>query len=52
MEFLVILFVIILAVWSITKMMEKMNDKILARASHEKQNELLKEILSKLEKIW
>ena len=46
MDALGIVIVIILSLWSITKTLEKMTDKILD--SHKEQNELLEEIKSKL----
>ncbi|WP_226670309.1 hypothetical protein [Metabacillus litoralis] len=47
MDALGIVIVLILSLWSITKTLEKMTDKILD--SHKKQNELLEDIKSKLE---
>lgn len=44
---LIIIFVIILSLWSVTKTLEKMTDKIIE--TQHKQNELLEKIHSKLE---
>ena len=46
---LAIILVIILSLWSITKTLEKLTDKVLENQN--KQNELLEEIKSKLDGI-
>jgi len=49
MDALAIIIVIIISIWSITKTLEKISNKILA--SHQQQNELLVAIKSKLDEI-
>ncbi|WP_187119034.1 hypothetical protein [Bacillus marasmi] len=46
MDTLAIILVILLSLWSITKTLEKLTDKVLE--NQKKQNELLEEIKSKL----
>jgi ABC-type bacteriocin/lantibiotic exporter with double-glycine peptidase domain len=47
MESIAIIIVLIISLWSITKTLEKLTDKILEKQN--KQNELLEEIKQKLE---
>jgi ABC-type bacteriocin/lantibiotic exporter with double-glycine peptidase domain len=47
MESIAIIIVIIISLWSVTKTLEKLTDKILEKQN--KQNELLEEIKQKLE---
>lgn len=47
MESIAIIIVLIISLWSVTKTLEKLTDKILEKQN--KQNELLEEIKQKLE---